>query len=98
MNLIGGLRRNARSKSFGLEIAMLFALEWRYQAWLLKNSSSGSAHKFHRTRMPYKRLSRLGWTFSIPKSAAVFSESDFFNTHRPKPVYRPLGKEINRSE
>jgi hypothetical protein len=31
--------------------------------------------------MPYKRLSRLGWTFSIPKSAAVFSESDFFNTH-----------------
>jgi hypothetical protein len=31
--------------------------------------------------MPYKRLSRLGWTFSIPKSVAVFSESDFFNTH-----------------
>jgi hypothetical protein len=30
MNLIGGLRRNARSKSFGLEIAML-GLEWRYQ-------------------------------------------------------------------
>jgi hypothetical protein len=50
--------------------------------WVLKNASSGSAHKFHLTRMPYKRLSRLGWTFSIPKSAAVFSESDFFNTHR----------------
>jgi hypothetical protein len=31
--------------------------------------------------MPCKRLHRLGWTFSIPKSAAVFSESDFFNTH-----------------
>ena len=24
--------------------------------WLLKNSSSGSAHKFHRARMPYKGL------------------------------------------
>ena len=33
--------------------------------------------------MPYKRLSRLGWTFSLPKSVAVFSESDFFNTHSP---------------
>jgi hypothetical protein len=24
----------------------------------------------------------FGWTFSISKSAAVFSESDFFNAHR----------------
>jgi hypothetical protein len=55
----------------------------RYQACLLKNSFSETAQNFHRTRMPFKRLSRLGWTFSIPKSAAVFSESDFFNTHRP---------------
>src|ERR1700730_16175110 len=52
-----------------------------FRSWLLKTSSSESAHKFHRTRTPYKRLSRLGWTFSIPKSAAVFSEGDFFNTH-----------------
>jgi hypothetical protein len=59
---------------------LCFLTSWK-GLWLLKNSSSGRAHKFHRTRMPYKRLSRLGWTFSIPKSAAIFSERDFFNTH-----------------
>jgi hypothetical protein len=53
----------------------------RIGLWVLKNSFSGNAQKFHRTRMPYKRLSRLKWTFSVPKSAAVFSESDFFNSH-----------------
>lgn len=34
-----------------------------------------------RMRAHAKFLSGLGWTFSIPKSAAVFPESYFFNSH-----------------
>jgi hypothetical protein len=29
--------------------------------------------------MPYKRFSRVSWTFSIPKFRQFFKESDFFN-------------------
>jgi hypothetical protein len=34
-----------------------------------------------RVRMPYKRFSRVAWTFSIPKFWQFFKESDFFNSH-----------------
>ena len=40
--------------------------------------------KIHRARMPYKRFSRTGWTFSITEFEAVCAEEGFFNTHRPK--------------
>ena len=32
---------------------------------VLKNSSSENSRKIHRARMPYKRFSRTGYTFSI---------------------------------
>jgi hypothetical protein len=32
--------------------------------------------------MPYKRLSLLGWTFSIPKFLNFLTKMEFFNTHR----------------
>ena len=31
--------------------------------------------------MPYKRLARFGWTFSMPQILAVLRKMDFFNTH-----------------
>jgi hypothetical protein len=51
----------------------------RYQACLLKNSFSETAQNFHRTRMPYKRLSRLGWTFLSP-NLRLFSPKATFST------------------
>jgi hypothetical protein len=39
----------------------------RYREWLLKNSLTRNPPKKDCVRMPYKRLSLLGWTFSIPK-------------------------------
>src|ERR1700693_3491723 len=33
--------------------------------------------------MPYKRLSRFSWTFSIPQIFAVLTKMEFFNSHRP---------------
>jgi hypothetical protein len=31
--------------------------------------------------MPYKRLSRIVWTFSIPQIVLIFWDVEFFNTH-----------------
>jgi Transposase DDE domain group 1 len=49
---------------------------------LLKNSYSRNLKKLHRVRMPYKRLSRLGWTFSMPQSGVVFPRKGLFQQPR----------------
>jgi hypothetical protein len=49
--------------------------------WVWKNSSSENSRKIHLARMPYKRFSRTGWTFSITGFEVVCAENEFFNTH-----------------
>ena len=49
--------------------------------WLLKNSVVINPQKSHRVRMPYKRLSRIVWTFTIPGFVLIFCDVKFFNTH-----------------
>jgi hypothetical protein len=49
--------------------------------WLLKNSLVVNPQELHRVRMPYKRLSRIVWTFSIPRFVLIFGDAEFFNTH-----------------
>ena len=49
--------------------------------WLLKNSLARKPQKKDRVRMLYKRLSLLGWTFSIPKIFPDFWNPEFFNSH-----------------
>ena len=66
---------------FSLEQAVTFD-SCSNQAWLLKNSLPENAQKKLCVRMPYKRLARFGWTFSIPQILAVLRKMDFFNTHR----------------
>jgi hypothetical protein len=56
-------------------------LNWRQQAWLLKNSLPEIALKKHRARMPYKRFSPAAYTFLVTHFESVFRKIDFFNTH-----------------
>jgi hypothetical protein len=49
--------------------------------WLLKNSYRRNSQKQNRVRKPYKRLSRVAKTFSIPQLWLIVSKSEFFNSH-----------------
>jgi hypothetical protein len=70
--------------------------------WVLKNSSSENWRKIHRARMPYKRFSRNGWTFSVIGFEAVCAESEFFNSHgcsrQSRIMPRQIGDHLPTSE
>jgi hypothetical protein len=41
--------------------------------------------------MPYKRLSRIVWTFSIPGFVLIFRDVEFFNSHA---IYHSSRKQL----
>ena len=67
---------------------------WCNRLWVLKNSFSGNSLKTHCVRMRYKRLSRLGETFSIPRLVAVFPTKRLFQYPRDVTPTMPWSRSL----